>query len=208
VSVLDVAAEVAAVVDGEDLAQLAERARVSYECVGCGRAATLADGPAAVVVLRDGVRSVARVAHAACRSSQVVDLPLGGLRVTENAPAVAVASVLPHAHGARPVLVVELGAAVSLREGGDRVDGIATGLMREGLHLVGSPLSMTQRGSRSSGNLQHRIGGLPIDGVVVLAAEQIVVDTRRRGNRGVNAVRGERGCHVSLSSFSSDQRRR
>jgi hypothetical protein len=133
---LQVSEEVAAVVGAGNLAQLAATAAGSFECARCGATASLSDGPATVVAFRDGILTVARIAHESCSSSQVVDVPEGTLRVAEQAPAVAVAAVLPHSAGLRPVLVVEPGASVSILQDGERIDGVTAHLLGLGLHLV------------------------------------------------------------------------
>jgi hypothetical protein len=135
---IEIADDVAAAVGAEDLALLEQSTRAGFECVACGRPGDLAAGPASVVLIRGEPFMVARVAHASCSPSRVVDVEPGTLRPAAEQSSTALAAVLPHASGARPVLAVEPNVHASIREGADRVDAIATGLMALGLHLVTS----------------------------------------------------------------------
>jgi hypothetical protein len=133
---IEIAEDVAAVVGEHDLEMLLQRAAAGYECPTCGGSARLEDGPASVVVMQSGDLTVARVAHAACERSQIVQLPPDALRVSPDMPAMAAAAVLQHVSGPRPALIVEPSATASTSEHGERVDLITSGLLRDGLHLI------------------------------------------------------------------------
>jgi hypothetical protein len=140
VNVLQVAAEVAELVDQADLDLLERNASASFDCPLCRRAGRVPAEPAAVVVFRDGIVLVARVVHAACGASGVVELPgLAAELVDGRTPAqvTAIAAVWPHANGPRPVLIVETADTVSTRaESGDRVDAVLARMLADGLELV------------------------------------------------------------------------
>lgn len=135
-----VAAEVAALVGEEDLRLLRRQAGTGYTCAVCRvRDQSLAEHPANAVVYRDELLVVVRLAHVGGSPSQVVDVEPGTLRPARETPASAVAVMLPSAAepGVRPLLVVEMAAAIAVLDGGvDRVDRLVTELIRCGLHMV------------------------------------------------------------------------
>lgn len=134
-----VAAAVAELVGAEDLRLLEVHAQTGYTCVVCQQEGqSLAEEPASVVLLRDEFMTVARLAHVRCSASRVVDLPPGSLRAAEEAPASAVSWVVPSASelGVRPLIVVEMSAAISVVDGPERVDALISGMLRQGLHLI------------------------------------------------------------------------
>jgi hypothetical protein len=133
---IDVGEPVAQIVDPSDVAALALAGERGYDCVVCERPGRLPDDPAALVVLVDGPVQQARLAHRACSASAVVNAP--GLAASIGDRAVtAVAAVLPHANGPRPVITVETWDRVAHRaEFGDRVDAVLSALLGQGLHLV------------------------------------------------------------------------
>lgn len=137
---IEVAAEVAALVDEVDRQVLARRAAARYDCLVCGRRGRVPDDPAALVLLRGGQLMAARLAHASCSASAVVDVPAGVLAVLaqlDEHEVTAVASVLPDASGARPVIIVEFHDTVSSRSAtGDRIDKVVSALLANGLHLI------------------------------------------------------------------------
>ena len=133
---LTVSAEVAAVVGREDLEALANRvAAEGYDCAVCGEHSP-DSVPAAVAVwdMGPGARW-ARVAHERCSPSAVI----GPADLPGETPARAVAGLAPHASaGVRALVLVEMLYSAAVREGGERVDVAATGLLGEGLHLITS----------------------------------------------------------------------
>lgn len=133
----EVSAEVAELIGAENLRLLAARAASGYTCSVCRQQAASLDDPASVVVFRDATLTAVKLAHTRCSGSRVVEVAPGSLQTTNEAPALAVAGVLPSAGelGMRPVLIVELGA-IDVGGGGDRVDGVVTALIERGLHLV------------------------------------------------------------------------
>ncbi|SEH02968.1 hypothetical protein SAMN05444920_13180 [Nonomuraea solani] len=137
---LEVADEAAGLVGQENLDQLARAATVSYECWLCMRPGKLPDTPAAVLALRDGPVTVAKLAHRFCSESLVMDVP--GLTSVMYDPARAVsvdaeAAFLPYQAGHRPALLLEVRATVSMDAGQDeRVDRAAGWLLEHGLHLM------------------------------------------------------------------------
>ncbi|GAB3278354.1 hypothetical protein GCM10027589_04430 [Actinocorallia lasiicapitis] len=135
---LDVAAEVAALMPPEDLAQLEKKAGDGYDCLGCEQRAVLADGPAAVVIQRSGPLTLARLAHRTCRASAVEVLAPGALRARDDVAAVVVAGLWPGVSGHRPVLVIDIPHGLSISAPGDRVDAVVYFFLRLGLHLATS----------------------------------------------------------------------
>jgi hypothetical protein len=137
---LQVSAAVAELVGEQNLRLLAEQAQAGgYTCTVCEqRAASLAEHPASVLVVRDGTVTAVKLSHVACESSRVVDAPPGALRVAAETPATAVAGILPSAaeFGMRPALLVEMADTVDVAGGGERVDGVITHVVERGLHLV------------------------------------------------------------------------
>lgn len=131
---LAVSAEVAALVDREDLEALESRvAAEGYDCAVCGGHSP-ATVPAVVAVWNAGQDTQwARVAHERCAPSAVIgesDLP-------SATPARAITGLAPHASaGVRALLLVEMLYASATHEAGERIDVVATGLLGEGLHLI------------------------------------------------------------------------
>ncbi|MER6947418.1 hypothetical protein ABT294_25630 [Nonomuraea sp. NPDC000554] len=100
-----VAPEVAALVPAEDLERL-RQAAASYTCAACGQVGRTPEQPAALVLLRDGLFTVAKLAHGACAPSAVFDVPGYQARVlaeAETSTSVVVAAWLFYSPGpARP----------------------------------------------------------------------------------------------------------
>ncbi|MFG1710722.1 hypothetical protein ACFLIM_46925 [Nonomuraea sp. M3C6] len=124
------------------------------------RPGKLPELPAAVLILRDGPVSLAKLAHRFCARSGVMDVP--GLTAVMYEPGTetsvtAVAALLPHAGGYRPVLLLEAGVAVAADAGGgERVDAVTNWLLQHGLHLVADAGDQVQA---APGWVVHLSGG-------------------------------------------------
>ncbi|RSM93781.1 hypothetical protein DMB42_52125 [Nonomuraea sp. WAC 01424] len=129
----------AALVSAEDLELLRTDAVVSYSCVACGEAGRVPQRPAAVVILRDGLFSLAKLAHSGCAPSSVYDVPGLQARVLAEAEATTsrvAAAWLPVQGGPVPALLFEPVTRAAVDGDGERVDGLASWMLAHGLHLV------------------------------------------------------------------------
>lgn len=134
---LGVSAEVAAVVGAEDLAALEARAAAGgYDCADCGQHSALGGEPAVVIARAAGAGITwARISHARCSASRVQELPAV---LPDETAITAVAAVIPHATGPRPVILAEPDHTIATAPGdGERADLVAAFLLGRGLHLLG-----------------------------------------------------------------------
>jgi hypothetical protein len=132
---LQVTSEVAALISKEELALLLRIASTRFECVRCGRPGKLPDTPAAVVVLRDATVIKAALAHRACFTSCVMELP--GLAKALASPEVdAPVTALPMLMPNLPVLVISTTYTASVPDSPERTDFIVSWVLKRGLHLI------------------------------------------------------------------------
>jgi hypothetical protein len=131
---LAISAEVAELVSREDLEGLESRvAAEGYDCAVCGGHSP-ATVPAVVAVWNAGPDTRwARVAHERCAPSAVI----GASGLPGTTPARAITGFAPHASaGVRALVLVEMLYSLATNEAGERIDGVASWLLGEGLHLI------------------------------------------------------------------------
>ncbi len=121
-------------VSREDLEALESRvAAEGYDCAVCGGHSP--DSVPAVVAVWDAGPDTtwARVAHERCAPSAVI----GESGLPGTTPARAITGLVPHASaGVRALVLVEMVYSLAVSEAGERIDGVASGLLGVGLHLI------------------------------------------------------------------------
>jgi hypothetical protein len=132
-----VSREVAALVGAEDLAVLERAAAAGYDCPVCDGRGQLGAEPATLVVwLLQPQVAHARIAHARCSPSQVIDSGQV-LAVPPELEMTVMAAVVPHAAGFRALIMAEPPVSISdTSPVGDRTDLIVAHLLDRGLAMV------------------------------------------------------------------------
>lgn len=136
--------EVTALVGAEQLARLRTGAAFGpFRCWSCGKPGDASTEPAVLIAEQYDLAVRATLAHARCTDSRVVTIsaaaPPGVTDTAAGADMAAIAGVMPHAAGHRPILVLEPRSEIFTLDASDRVDLMTADLLGRGWTLMRTP---------------------------------------------------------------------